>query len=56
MEFLQQPGEVLAEGLHGLEALFVVLDFAFVAADADVPVAGAGDDHLADQEEVVGQV
>jgi hypothetical protein len=39
-----------------VEGLFVLLDFAFGAAHADVPMTGAGDDHLADQEEVAGEV
>ncbi len=56
VELLEQPGHVLAEGLHGAEGFFVLLDLAFVAAEADVPVTGAGDDHLADQEELVDRV
>jgi hypothetical protein len=56
VEFFEQPGHVLAEGLHGAEGFFVLLDFAFVAADADVLVTRAGDDHLADEEEVVERV
>jgi hypothetical protein len=31
---LEQPSHVLAEGLHGSQALFVVLDLAFGPADA----------------------
>ena len=39
-----------------MEAFFVLLDVAGGAADAYVPVARAGDDHLADREEVVHRV
>jgi len=46
VDLFEQPGHVLAEGLHGSEALLVSLDFALGPADADVPVAGAWDDHL----------
>ena len=33
VDLLEQPCHVLAEGLHGSQALFVVLDFAFGPAD-----------------------
>jgi hypothetical protein len=46
----------LAEGFHRAQGLFVLLDLAFGPAGADVPIAGAGDDHLADQEEVVARI
>ena len=31
---LEQPGDVLAEGLHGSQGFFVLLDFVFGAADS----------------------
>jgi hypothetical protein len=37
VDLLQQPGEVLAEGLHGAEGFFVLLDFAFGSAIASFP-------------------
>ncbi len=53
VDLLEQPGHVSAKGFHRVQALFVLLDLALGPADADVPVARAWDDHLADQEEVV---
>lgn len=35
VNLLEQPGHVLAEDVHRLQAFFVLLDFAFVPADAD---------------------
>ena len=51
-----QPGHVLAERLHGPDAFFVALHLADFAADGDVPVGRAGDDHLADQKEVIQRI
>jgi hypothetical protein len=56
IDLLEQPGHVLAEGFRRAQALLILLNFAFGPADADVPVAGARDDHLADQEEMVDRV
>ena len=53
MKFFKQPGHVLPEGLHGLEAFFVVFHFPGSSTNADIPIAGPGDDHLVDQEEIV---
>lgn len=53
VDSLEQPSHVLAEGFHRAQGFFVLLYFAFGAADADVPVTRARNDHLADQEEVV---
>ena len=53
VELLHQPGHVLAEDLHGVHALLVLEDLAGVAAEAHVPVARAGHDHLGDEEEGV---
>lgn len=38
MDSLQQPGHVLSENFHGLDALRVALHFARLPADADVPI------------------
>jgi len=38
IDLFEQPGHILAEGFHRAQALFVLLDFPFGPADADVPV------------------
>ena len=52
-ELLQKPRHVFAQRLHCLNAFFILLDIADLAANADVPVRRAGHDHLADEKEVV---
>ena len=53
---LKQPGHIAAQGLHRPDALGIVLDIALFQPDAHVPIAGAGNDHLADEKEVVDRV
>ena len=53
MNFFKQPGHVFAEGLHGVEGLGVAGDFADIPPIAEIPIAGADDDHLADGEKEI---
>jgi hypothetical protein len=55
-QLLQKPSHVLTQNPHCPDTLLIFLDFALFPAKSHVPVAGAGDDHLADQEEVVDGV
>ena len=50
-QFFEKAGHVLTEGLHGLDAFGVILHIPGFSADAEVPVTGSGDDHLAVEEE-----
>jgi hypothetical protein len=56
MEFLEEPGHVLTQDLHGLQAFRILFDRTFIQADSHVPVDGAWHDHLADEKEVVDGV
>lgn len=46
VDFLQQPGHVVAERAHGLHALFVELRLAFAGAVGDVPALGRDHGHV----------
>ena len=39
VQFLEEPGHVLAEDLHGLQAFRILIDRALIQADSHVPVA-----------------
>lgn len=54
--FLDKPGHVLSQSLHGCHPLFIVLHILLLSAQPDIPVAGPGHDHLADEKEVVDGV
>ena len=38
MKLLEEPGHILAEGLHGLDPFGIFVNISGVTADADVPV------------------
>ena len=52
-DFFQEPGDVLAQILHGSHTFLIPFNFSGLKADTDVPMRGSGDDHFVDEEEVV---
>ena len=53
MDLFKEPGHVLPQNLHGPNAFFIGCHIADFSTDAQIPVNGTRDDHLADGEKVV---
>ncbi len=53
MNFFKEPGHVLTEGAHDLDAFRIVFYFAGISTEPHIPIAGTRDDHLVDQEKIV---
>jgi len=53
VNFLQEPCHVLPEQFHDIYALFILFHFSLVESKCEIPVVGSGDDHLADEKEMI---
>ena len=53
MKFLEKPGHVDSQLPHGVDPFLVFLHFSRLQAIGKVPVDGARDNHLPDEEKVV---
>ncbi len=56
IDAMEEPGHVFAEVAHDGFAFLVIFDLLLVHTEAHIPVAGAGDDHFGDEEEMVDGV
>src|SRR5579863_5899967 len=56
LQILQQPGHILAQRLHGRNALFVHLHIANLTPDPDVPVRRTRNDHFVNQKEMIQRI
>jgi len=53
VNFFEEPGHVLTESLHRLDAFSVVFHFSGIATDPKIKMVGTRNNHLVDQEKIV---
>ncbi len=53
VNFFEEPGHVLTEGAHDLDAFSVVFYFPGISAKPHIPIVGTRDNHLVEEKKIV---